>query len=163
VKTTTKDAAGADVVTESDPPAEITKEVAEFAKANKLSPEHAQALLNRELALIESASKADKDAQAKGLQALKTKWNTEAKADKELGGADGTQFDANLAIGKRALNKFFPEIAADANSHPFLDHPQVLKGLLKIGQLLSPDGAFIAGKGNEPARTAAQNMFPNMR
>jgi len=162
VKSTTKDAAGAEVVTEADAPKPIVDEVAAYAKANGYSAKQAQALLDRELKLINDADVADKKAQADGLAALKKQWTDQARADKELGGEGGAAFDANIAITKRALAKFFPEIEKDANKHPFLDHPQVLKGLLKIGQLVSPDGEFVAGKGSDTPRDAAKTLFPGM-
>jgi hypothetical protein len=159
LKTTTKGADGKDVVTESDAPAEITKEIGDYAKEHGLTQKQAQALLDRELKLIDDASVADKEAQEKGLAALKKKWNDEARVDKEIG---GDKFDENLAVGKRALAKFFPGIAKEANSHPFLDHPEVLRGLLNIGKLLSPDGEFVTGKSNEGPRDPAKVLFPNM-
>jgi len=162
VKATTKDAAGKDIVVETDVDATLVTEIGAYAKANGLSQKQAQALMDRELKLIEDASAHDKKAQADGLAALKAKWQSEAKSDKDFGGEGGAKFDENLGVTKRALAKFFPEIAKDANSHPFLDHPQVLKGLLKIGQLLSPDGEFIAGRGNDAPRDPAKSLFPNM-
>ena len=162
MKTTSKDAAGKDVTAEADVPAPLVAEISEYAKANKLNAAQAQALMDRELKLINDADIADKKAQADGLAAIKAKWQSETKADKDFAGADGAQFEPNMAIAKRALAKFFPEITKDADKHPFLDHPQVLKGLLKIGQSISPDGEFIAGRDNGAPRTAAQVLFPNM-
>jgi hypothetical protein len=150
------------VVTETDAPAELTKDIAEFAKANGLTQKQAQAYLDREVALIEASDIADKKARAEGLAALKKQWTDQAKADKELAGADGKQFDANLALGKKALAKFFPGIEKEADKHPFLDHPEVLKGLLKIGQLISPDGEFVAGKGNGAPSDPAKVLYPGM-
>jgi hypothetical protein len=115
--------------------------------------------MDRELKLINDASETDKKAQAEGLAALKKKWTDEAKADKEFG---GDKFDANLATAKKALAKFFPGIEKEADKHPFLDHPEVLKGLLKIGQLISPDGEFVSGKAESGQRDPAKVLFPNM-
>lgn len=162
VKQTTKGADGKEVVAEVDPPADIAKEVAEFAKANGYTQAQAQALLDRELKLIADANVADEKARAEGLAALKKAWQDATRADKDFAGADGQQFDANMAIAKRALEKFFPDVAKEADKHPFLDHPQVLKGLLNIGKLISPDGEFIAGRGNDTPRDPAKTLFPNM-
>lgn len=162
MKSTTKDTAGKEITVEADAPAALVTEISAIAKEQGLTPKQAQALMDRELKLINDAEIADKKAQADGIAALKTRWQTETKADKEFAGADGTQFDANMATAKRALEKFFPEIVKDADKHPFLDHPQVLKGLLAIGKQLSPDGEFVAGRGNETPRSHAKVLFPSM-
>lgn len=162
MKATTKDAAGKEITVEADAPAALVTEIGAYAKEHGLNAKQAQALMDRELKLIADADVADKKAQADGIAALKKSWQDQTKADKDFAGADGTQFDGNMATAKRALAKFFPEIVKDADKHPFLDHPQVLKGLLAIGKQLSPDGEFVAGKGNETPRSAAKVLFPSM-
>lgn len=138
-----------------DVDATLSTEVSTFAKEHGLTQAQAQAFMTRELALSATA-------QTESVAAVKTiqdGWRAAAKADSEIGGAN---FDANLAISKKALEKFFPDIAKDANKHPFLDHPQVIKGLVSIGKLISADGDFVSGSGNKGPVDAAKVMFPNM-
>jgi hypothetical protein len=162
VKSVTTAADGKTTTVESDAPAALVSEISAYAKAQGYTPAQAQALMDRELKLINDADVADKKAQADGIAALKKTWQDQTRADKDFAGADGTQFDANMAQAKRALTKFFPEVAKDADKHPFLDHPQVLKGLLNIGKLIGPDGEFITGRAQDTPRDPAKIMFPGM-
>lgn len=144
---------------EQDVDAALAAEVSAFAKENKLTQEQAQAYMNRELALANAAQAA----QAAEIKNLQTKWREEARAIPEIGGVGGADFDKNVAVGKKALETFFPELAKDANTYPFLDHPQVLKGLIAIGKKISADGEFIRGQGTPPATDASAVFYPSMR
>lgn len=143
---------GAEV--ERDVDAALVTEVSAFAKANKLSQEAAQAIMNRELQLAKDGEAAT----AKGLSDLKAQWNTETRALPEF----SQNYDASLAVSKKALDTFFPGLAKDANKHPFLDNPQVLQGLFKIGQLISPEGTFVPPAGNSSPDDMARRMYPTM-
>lgn len=138
-----------------DVDAELVKDVSTFAKKHGLTQEQAQAFMTRELALTQQAG-ADNVAAVKAIQDT---WRAEAKADSEIGGA---KFDENLAISKKALEKFFPDIAKDANKHPFLDHPAVIKGLVRIGKAISSDGDLVSGSGNNAPVDPAKAFFPTM-
>lgn len=138
-----------------DVDADLAKDVSAFAKEHGLSQAQAQAFMTRELALTAQAA-TDNAAAVKSIQET---WRAEAKKDSEIG---GDQFEANLAVSKKALEKFFPDIAKDANKHPFLDHPQVIKGLVRIGKLISADGDLVTGNGGSGPVDPAKTLFPSM-
>jgi hypothetical protein len=138
-----------------DLPAEIVTELGTTAKELGLTAEQAQKFANYELKL-----RADADAETRAaLQKTQDGWRNEIKADKDIGGA---QLDANLAVSKRALEKFFPGIAKNQAGFPFLDHPDVVRGLVTIGKSIGEDGDFVRGNGNTPAADPARVMFPSM-
>lgn len=86
-------------------------------------------------------------------------WQGEVAADPEIGGA---KLDENRAVAKAALEKFFPDIAKDSPNFVFLDHPGVVRGLVKIGRAISPDGDFVRSGGASEAADPAKVMFPTM-
>jgi hypothetical protein len=148
-----KNEAGQEV--EQDVEEALVTEVSEFAKAHNFTQEQAQAYMDRELKLAAEATAENEAA----IRKLQEGWREQAKADPKLG---GEKFDENLAVSKRALTKFFPEIMKEANKHPFLDHPEVLRGLVSIGQLISSDGEFVGGQGRDVPTDPAKVMYPNM-
>jgi hypothetical protein len=149
----------------------ISKPVAEFAKEQGYTQEQAQALLNRELDLQKQADEGFQKAQQK----LQNEWQATAMKDEMLN-KDG-KFKENMATVRRGFQKFFPELYAemqkstDPTEYMFLDHPVLLRGFLKIGELTSEDGELISSRKPEGAgrdsgkwdlNTAARKMYPNM-
>lgn len=135
--------------------AAIQAEVSAQAKSLGLNQKQAQALLDNELKLRADAAKST----VEQVQNLQKSWRETLQKDPEF----GPKFDENKGIAHKALAKFFPDLAKDANNIAFLDHPGVLKGLYSIGKLLSADGDFVgAGGASKDERTPAQRLFPNM-
>lgn len=139
-----------------DLPAEITTELSATAKALGLNAEQAQKFANYELQLRGDADKETKAALEKTQQG----WRDAVKSDKDIGGA---QLDANLALSKRALEKFFPTVAKNSPGFPFLDHPEVVRGLIAIGRSIGEDGDFVRSPGSASAAAdPAKVLFPGM-
>lgn len=139
-----------------DLPAEFVTEISATAKALGLNAEQAQKFAVYERNLRNEA-KGETDKQ---LASVKTKWGEELAADTEVG---GTKLPATLALGKTALEKFFPDIAKNEAGFPFLSHPAVVKGLAAIGKAISPDGDFVRDKGNSGnAEGPARLLYPTM-
>lgn len=129
----------------------LTEELAAFAKSHKLSQEHFDALYAREVALQTALQNEQTQ--------LQNKWREELKADPQI----GAKLDENLGVAKRALEAFFPGLAKEASSAVFLDHPEIVRGLVKLGQHISPDGDFVAGKTPDAGTDHASILFPSMR
>jgi hypothetical protein len=136
-------------------PALVT-EVSGLAKELGLSEAQAQKIMDREVRLQTEAN----TTATKNLDAVRAKWKDEVKRDEKIGGAN---LEANLGTSKKALQKFFPAIAKDADKHAFLDFPDVVRGLVEIGKLIGEDGDFITGE-RKPSgeKTAAQTFYSSM-
>ena len=141
---------------EMDAPEDIAKDVAEFAKANGFTQKQAQSVFDRELSLAKEAE----EQTTEQVKAMQQEWRDQLSADKDLG---GPALEANVAVAKKALGAFFPDLVGSEDKHPFLDHPAVVKGLHKIGTLISDDGDFVPGNANpDPETDRAKTLFPNM-
>lgn len=135
---------------------ELATELSATAKQLGLNQTQAQAFAAYELKL---RTDADKETAA-GLQKVQQGWKDTISADKDLGGAG---LEANRATAKTALEKFFPEVAKNQAGFPFLDHPEVFRGLVTIGKAIGPDGDFVRNPGgNTGAADPAKVMFPGM-
>lgn len=100
------------------------------------------------------------EAQLSQLQAVRSQWQEQAKADKEFG---GDKFDENLAVAKRALEKFgTPEFNAYLNATGLGNHPELIRAFYRAGKAISEDG-FVPGRGGQQGGDSlAQRMFPTM-
>ncbi len=136
---------------------EIATELTATAKALGLNAEQAQKFADYELKLRAEATTST----AAGLKKVQDGWKAELAADKDVGGAKAPE---TLALAKTALEKYFPVLAKNEAGFPFLDHPDVVKGLALIGKSISPDGDFVRNNGGggsaevDPSRV----FFPKM-
>ncbi len=90
---------------------------------------------------------------------MQTEWVAKAKADPELG---GDKFDANLAVAKKAMDRFAtPEFKAYLNETGLGNHPEMLRMLFKTGQAISEDKFVPSNQGNAKARDAAKTLYPS--
>ncbi len=81
-----------------------------------------------------------------------------SKADTEVG---GEKFDENLAVAGLAMDAYFkPEFKKFLNETGLGNHPEMIRGLLRAGAKLKPDGWVFGGK--QPATdTSAQGFYNN--
>ena len=152
-KVKTKNEKGEEV--ESDVSATVSDPIAAFAKEHKLSQEVAQALLDRELKMSEEALDYMNKAEAE----QKKEWREHARKDPVLSKGN---FEQNMGVARRALKQFFPGIDQNASEHPFLDHPDVLRGLYEIGQKISSDGSVVIGE-NQVGDDGLKALYPTMK
>jgi hypothetical protein len=138
---------------------ELVKELSATAKELGLNAEQAKKFAAYELGLRKSAGDADKEQLGK-LKVVQDGWKAEIAKDPELGGA---KLEESKAIVQKALTTFFPEVAKNEAGFPFLDHPQVFRGLALIGKAIGPDGDFVRtpGKGDGSA-APEQLLYPTM-
>lgn len=96
--------------------------------------------------------------QTAAFEATKAEWGTQAKADKEFG---GDAFDENLATAKLAMDAHFsPEFKQYLEATGLGNHPEMIRGLYRIGKTLSQDDPP-RGRQSGPVTTAAKRLFPN--
>jgi len=110
----------------------------------------------KDLAAFQIArEKAGADGAAKAFADQVEAWRAESTADKDLG-------KENMAVAKLAASKAFDTKTVELMEHfGLMNHPGVLKGLVKIGKAIKDD-SFVpgdAGPGNGGAD--ARKAFPN--
>jgi len=97
------------------------------------------------------------------MESIREGWKSQTKSDKEFG---GDKFDSNMAVAKKALDKFgSPALRKLLNESGMGDHPDVIRLFFKVGQAISED-RFVAGRGgegsvdvNDPA-VMAKKLYP---
>lgn len=86
-------------------------------------------------------------------------WVEQVKTDKDIG---GDKLDENLAVARKALEKFgTPELRDVLNSTGLGNHPAVIKAFYNAGKAVSPD-VFVAGAPAGSQTDASKRLFPNM-
>ncbi|MBL4763478.1 MAG: hypothetical protein JKY93_12380, partial [Gammaproteobacteria bacterium] len=83
-------------------------------------------------------------------------WKTEAKADKEIGGA---AFDENMAHAQKALAKYgSTELKEFGEQYGWADHPEYLRMMVRVGKTLSEDNSA-GNKGGGDTQTPIENRW----
>lgn len=129
------------------------KDVAEYAKKNKLTQEQAQAVLDRESKIVGSFM----DRKTAELQEMSVKWIDDVMADEEIGGdnADQSVLDSN-----RALNKFgtpaFKEILKQTG---YGNHPELIRIFARIGRAMGEDRFVDQKKPKGAQKSRADILF----
>lgn len=138
-------------------------QVVEFAKANKISPEAAQKIVEREHALRADAVKARDDEAIKSWETRVSNWANEVKADKDLGGANLSKTQESTL---RALNLLAPAtreaLVKELNATGYGNHPVLVRALYEIGQLSAED-KFVSGAQTPAQRDTAESFYPTMQ
>ncbi len=97
--------------------------------------------------------------QAKAWNDQTANWLKEAKADKEIGGAN---FQAKVEKGKAAITKFgsgkFTQLL---DTYGLGNHPEVIRFMSKVGEELGEDTITTDGKPAGEAKSRAERLFPN--
>lgn len=124
-------------------PADAVKAVADFAKANGLKPDAAQALLENQSAAV-AAHQARLEAQHREqVQA----WDKSLTKDKDIG---GDAIKANLEMGRRALEKYgSPELIEALRSTGYNSFPPLVKFMVQIGKAMGEDRIASGKTGTE--------------
>lgn len=121
-----------------------------FAK-HKLSPEAVKDLA----ALQAAANKASADGAAKAFSDAVDVWKKESTADKDLGAE-------NLGLAKATAGKVFDTKTIELMEHfGLMNHPGVLKGLVKIGKATKDDSFVPGDAGGSGSGNDARKSFPN--
>ena len=130
-----------------------------MAKEMNLSQTQAQQLYDMGVKLTKQVGDAQQAAHAEAL----TQWAQAARTDKEFG---GEKFDANLGVGKAALDKLgTPELQTLLNESGLGNHPEVIRLLYKAGRALGDDNFVPGGRtgpaaGSTPDQRLASALYP---
>tara|TARA_R110000851_G_scaffold5398_1_gene22369 strand:- start:11347 stop:12129 length:783 start_codon:yes stop_codon:yes gene_type:complete len=96
------------------------------------------------------------DAQYQSWDDTRNAWKTEAKADKEIGGA---AFDENMAHAQKALSKFgSKELKEFGEQYGWADHPEYLRMMVRVGKTLSEDNSS-GNKGAGDTQTPIESRW----
>ena len=130
-----------------------------FAQKHKLSQEDAQAHVDIFAKGAERAVKAN----AKAWVDLKSGWNAEAKADKEIG---GEHYDDSIRLSKVFIKAWTKhtgneKFAEALNTTGFGDHPEFIRLLKWAGDIVDQDDYQFGGSTGGAPRTQAEIMYPN--
>lgn len=135
------------------PPAEVTyslkapeksplseadiKSIADYAKERKLTPEAAQALVDRESATVLSVRANVQEKAKQDIEALRATFAAQTRADAEIGGA---KLKETVALANRALAMpGAEEFAAMLKASPWVNDRRTLKFLAAVGRLTAED------------------------
>lgn len=142
--------------------AETIAEVTAFAKANNLSQEAAQALID----LGGKVMKGNVESQVQLLQAAGAEWAKQAAADKEYG---GDRLGENLSIAKKAVDKFASpglkkllgnyDPKDNPNGTGLGNHPEMIRAFLSIGKTISEDTVVTGGEGSTNQNRSAADIL----
>lgn len=115
------------------------EKVTAFAKANKLTNDEAQGILDKDNAFKASVIEGQQEELAKSQAA----WIEEAKKDTEIG---GDKFAENAALAQRVVDKFgtpaFKKALIDSGLG---DHPEVIRIFQRMGKQMKDDEFIMSG------------------
>lgn len=133
-------------------------QVAAFAKANGLSQDAAQKIVERDNATLAAyREKAVADWNAK-TQA----WLDASKTDKEIG---GDKFDASVKVALDARNRFgTPELQKLLDETGAGNHPEFIRFFARVGQAMAPDRVQNPAQGGtgQSEQDVLQARYPSM-
>lgn len=128
-------------------------EIAADAKAQGLSQDQAQALVERE----HKAVSAYQTAQLEALSAKSDQWISEVQADKEIGGQDAVK---NVTLAQRVLDRFGDVgFKQTLNDTKLGNHPGLVRLLVRIGKTMGDDQLVIPGPQSGAAPKSAADVF----
>jgi hypothetical protein len=97
--------------------------------------------------------------QAEQIEALKTQWADETKADKEIG---GEKLQENLAVAKKAMDTFAtPELRKLFDDTGLGNNIGVIRFLVKAGKAISEDTFVSGAPNNKSGVNAAAVLYDN--
>lgn len=128
--------------------------IGDFAKANNLSKEQAQAVLASEHSNVAKIY-GDLNNQAKNNTET---WMRQVREDNEMGGAN---YDRSVLHAQRGLNKYFePGFVKMLNDTGLGNHPELVRGFSRIGALMADDTAVLP-KTNDSVKTKLDVRYDN--
>ena len=132
---------------------EYIESVANFAKENKLTNDEAQAVLNRDHNLRASMI----NSQREELDTRAEEWAESAKTDGEIG---GDNFNGNIELAKRVVQKFAtPAFMDSLNETGLGNHPEVIRVFSRIGKHLKDDSFVFSKSEGAPTQRSAEDVF----
>lgn len=128
-------------------------EIEAYAKANKLTNEQAQRLLDGELSAVSKY----KERQLNNLETITENWRQDVINDKELGGEN---FNKSVEFAHRALNQFGNEtLKEQLNKTGLGNHPELVRMFAKIGQAMADDKIIKSGSLSAPKKSMEEVFY----
>lgn len=132
---------------------EALQKITDYAKANKLSQEAAQKMVEVQSEAVSEHSKNLQDQ----FKQISEDWKTQASQDKEYGG-DG--FSRNVEMAHRVVDRFAtPEFKQALNDSGFGNHPELLRVFVRIGKAMSEGSLVTASAGTKIQKTPEEIMY----
>jgi hypothetical protein len=133
--------------------AAAVERVAARAKELNLTPEQAQAELQRESDLVKTFVEGENKKLAQEVNV----WVEESKKDPEIG---GEKFAANAEMAKRVVNRFGTEGFKKALNETGLgNHPELVRVFVRIGRAMTDDQLVIASGQPTAPRSPAEVLY----
>ncbi len=108
-------------------------EIATYARAQGLSNEAAQKVVDRQSDILTK----NHEAQVENLAEYRRTWIADTKSDKEIG---GEKYDKTVELSTRVLERFgTPELQEMLDNSGFGDHPEIKRLLSRIGTAAGDD------------------------
>lgn len=134
---------------------EHVAEVSAFAKEKALTNDEAQAVLERENAVVASYV----EGKNKETETEVNSWLEAVKTDKEIG---GDSFAKNAELAKRVIEKFGSKEFKEAlNSTGLGNHPELVRVFVRIGKQLAEDVLELPGNPPVEEKSLAELLYPN--
>jgi hypothetical protein len=132
--------------------ASVLAEVEAFAKEKGISPEIAQAIVEKQHA----AASAYATKLASEYEATKAKWVSAVQTDKEIG---GEAFKGNVEIAHRAMKAFASdEFVSILETTGLGNHPELVRVFYRIGKQMADD-KLVTGAQAQPKKSAAEAFY----
>ena len=124
----------------------------DVAKELNLTQDAAKAVLDK-MAPVMQARQADQ------IEAARTEWAEQSKADKEFG---GEKLQENLGFAKKAMDQFAtPELKTLLNESGLGNHPEVIRFFVKAGKAISEDKVVTGAQGAATESYNPKRLYPN--
>lgn len=126
--------------------------ISSLAKEKKLSNEEAQAILERDHAVLS----AFEDRKRQEAEVMKDEWAKSAQSDKEYG---GEKYKESIALARRVLNQFGSNaLKEQLNSSGLGNHPELIRLMVRIGKEISA-GSLVVSRENPPPAKSLGEIF----
>ena len=137
---------------------QVLEQFSEVAKELNLSQDAAQKVLDKMSPVLAAR-------QAEAIEAVKTQWAEQARADKEFG---GEKLDQNIAVAKKALDQFgSPELSKLLKESGLGNNPEVIRFMYRAGKAISEDKFVGNGAGGKPTPKSnndyASSLYPTQQ
>lgn len=130
-------------------------EFKEFAKANNLTQDAAQALVDRHVEALKEVAHAP----YKLWEDTQKEWQAEIKKDPEIGGA---KYEENIGYAAKALDAFGgPKLREALSFTGAGNNPEIVRAFVRVGKAMS-EGGFVGGRASNTLQSEAAKMYPTM-
>lgn len=124
----------------------------DVAKELNLTQDAAKAVLDKMTPVMQAR-------QAEQIEAARTEWAEQSKADKEFG---GEKLQENLGFAKKAMDQFAtPELKTLLNESGLGNHPEVIRFFVKAGKAISEDKVVTGAQGTATESYNPKRLYPN--